>query len=108
MSKMLVVVFDEEKKAYEGSRALAQLHGEGSISVYGAAVVARDSEGKVSVKDDVEEGPVGTAVGMITGALIGLLAGPEGLVLGAAAGGARAGLRLRRGAALDPSGTLRY
>lgn len=86
MSKMLVVAFDEEAKAYEGARAMRDLHREGDISVYAAAVVARDAEGKVSVKDEVDEGPIGTAVGMLTGGLIGLLAGPQGMVIGAAAG----------------------
>ena len=52
MSKLLVVTFDDEKKAYEGSKALADLHREGSVSVYSAAVVSRDADGKVSVKDD--------------------------------------------------------
>src|SRR5208283_5529297 len=31
MEKMLVAVFDNDSKAYEGSRALAQLDGDGSI-----------------------------------------------------------------------------
>ena len=70
MSKMLVVVFDDEAKAYEGSRALTQLHRDGSISAYAGAVVARDAAGKVTVKDEADEGPAGTAVGMLTGALI--------------------------------------
>lgn len=87
MSKMLVVVFEDEKGAYKGSKALAELHWEGSVSVYAGAVVARDSDGRVTIKDDVSEGPVGTAIGMMTGALIGMFAGPEGMVVGAAAGG---------------------
>ncbi len=87
MSKMLVVVFDDEPKAYEGAQALRELHAEGSISVYAAAVVARGEDGKVSVKDAGDEGPIGTALGMMTGALVGMFAGPEGLVLGAASGG---------------------
>ncbi len=87
MSKMLVVVFDDEKKAYEGSKALTQLHREGSISLYAAAVVARDASGKISTKDEMSEGPIGLAIGIMTGALIGAFAGPQGLVIGAAAGG---------------------
>lgn len=87
MSKMLVVVFDDEKNAYKGAKELAELHWDGSISVYAGAVIARDADGNVSIKDDVSEGPVGTALGMLTGALIGMFAGPEGLVVGAAVGG---------------------
>ena len=40
MDRMLVVVFDNETNAYEGKKALVQLDNEGSISVYGYAVVA--------------------------------------------------------------------
>ena len=34
MEKMLVAVFDNESKAYEGSRALAQLDADGNIAVH--------------------------------------------------------------------------
>ncbi len=47
MDRMLVVVFDSESKAYEGKKALLQLDGEGSISAYGYAVVAKNSDGCV-------------------------------------------------------------
>jgi uncharacterized membrane protein len=83
---MLVVVFDDEGKAYEGTRALQELHREGSIGVYGAAVIARDSAGVVSVKEEADEGPIGAAVGMMTGALIGMIGGPQTMALGAASG----------------------
>lgn len=86
MSKMLVVVFDEESKAFEASRALLQLHAEGSISAYAGAIIARDEDGRISVKDDIDEGPIGTALGMMTGALVGMFAGPQGAILGAAMG----------------------
>ena len=86
MDRMLVVIFDDEKQAYEGSRALKQLHNEGSVAVYAAAVVARDSEGKVSVKDAADKGPLGMAVGMMVGAMIGVVGGPAGVAVGAASG----------------------
>ena len=41
MERMLVVVFDDETKAYEGKSALRQLETEGSITIYRAAVVAK-------------------------------------------------------------------
>ena len=44
MDRMLVVVFNNESKAYEGKKALLQLAGEGSIGVYGYAVLAEGSE----------------------------------------------------------------
>ena len=86
MSKMLVAVFDDEKAAFEGSKALLELHRDGAISAYAGAVIARDADGRISVKDEVDEGPIGTVLGMMTGAFVGLFAGPEGVVVGATLG----------------------
>lgn len=86
MEKMLVVVFDDVTQAYEGTRALQELHAEGSISVYAAAVIAKDADGKVTVKQEADEGPIGTVLGMATGALVGVLGGPAGVIAGAALG----------------------
>ena len=86
MDKILVVVFDSESKAYEGSRALQDLQNEGSIWLYAKAVIARDAGGKVEVKQEGDMGPVGTSVGMLTGSLIGLIGGAVGLAIGAYAG----------------------
>jgi len=86
MDKILVVVFDTEVKAYEGSRALQELQNEGSINLYSNAVIARDAGGKVAVKQQGDMGPVGTAVGLLTGSLIGLIGGPVGLAVGASVG----------------------
>jgi uncharacterized membrane protein len=86
MDKMLVVVFDSETKAYEGSKAFQQLQNEGNINLYAIAVIARDASGKVSVKQEGDMGPIGTGVGMLTGSLIGLLGGPVGVVLGTSVG----------------------
>jgi uncharacterized membrane protein len=41
----------------------------------------------VSVKQAADRGPAGTAIGFLTGGLIGLLGGPAGLPVGAAIGG---------------------
>jgi len=86
MDKILVVVFDSELKAYDGSRALQELQSEGSINLYSKAVIARDASGEVAVKQQGDMGPVGTSVGLLTGSLIGLIGGPVGLVIGAGAG----------------------
>jgi len=86
MDKIFVIIFDNESKAYEGSRTLQALHKEGSITLYAKAVIAKDASGKVNVKQMDEPGPVGTSVGLLTGSLIGLLGGPLGVALGASAG----------------------
>src|SRR5262249_62112485 len=86
MDRMLVVVFDNESNAYEGKKALLELDGEGSITAYGYAVVAKDSDGTPSVKEGDDSGPLGTLTGTALGSLIGLLGGPAGLAIGATVG----------------------
>jgi uncharacterized membrane protein len=86
MDRMLVVIFDNEAKAYEGKKALAQLDNEGSISLYGYAVVAKNPDGTASIKQGDDVGPLGTLAGTALGSLIGVLFGPVGLAAGAAAG----------------------
>jgi uncharacterized membrane protein len=86
MDRMLVVVFDNETKAYEGRKALLQLDGEGSISVYAYAVLAKHADGTATVKQGDDSGPIGTLLGTSFGSLIGLLGGPVGLAIGASAG----------------------
>lgn len=87
MSKFVAMVFDSESRAYEGLRALRELHAEGSITLYGAAVIENDGTGSVRLREAVDSGPVGTAVGALTGGLIGLLGGPLGGAVGAGVGG---------------------
>jgi uncharacterized membrane protein len=86
MNKMIVTIFNDEKNAYEGLKALKTLQTEGSLAVNGAVVVAKDGEGRISVKQDDTPGPAGTIFGLATGTLIGLLGGPVGMAAGAAAG----------------------
>jgi len=86
MDRMLVVVFDNETKAYEGKKALGQLDNEGSISVYGYAVVAKNKDGSASIKQGDDVGPLGSLGGTALGSLIGALFGPVGLAVGASAG----------------------
>ena len=86
MDRMLVVVFDNEEKAYEGQRALQQLDAEGSIAVYAAAVLAKNVAGSAEVKKGDEGAPWGMVTGTAVGSLIGIIGGPAGVALGAATG----------------------
>ncbi|MCM3877687.1 MAG: DUF1269 domain-containing protein [Thermoanaerobaculia bacterium] len=86
MERMLVVVFDNEKKAFEGESALKQLERAGSFSIYAGAVVVKHADGTVSVKQLDDSGPIGTLTGTAVGSLIGVLGGPVGLAIGAASG----------------------
>src|ERR1700742_4185005 len=94
MDRMLVVVFNDETKAYQGKTALMQLQDQGNVNVYGYAVVAENADRSATIKQADNSGPLGSLFGMSFVALIGALFGPAGLLLRSAAG-------LGDGAAVD-------
>src|SRR5262245_457306 len=91
-SKYIVVIFPNEAKAYEGMRALKDLQGDGSLLVYGTAVVAKDANGKFAVKQAADAGPLGLGVGSLLGGLIGMFGGPVGAAVGMGYGAMVGGL----------------
>ncbi len=86
MERMLVVVFENELKAYDGSRELKALDSEGSISIHSEAVIKKNDDGTITIKKEGDDFPIRTVGGTAVGALIGLLGGPVGLAVGAVAG----------------------
>jgi uncharacterized membrane protein len=73
--KVAVVAFGDDSRAYEALSALKQLDSDGKIEVVEAALVNRDEDGHVHVKDDFgQDGLVGTASGGLIGLIIGILA----------------------------------
>ncbi|MGH7741782.1 MAG: DUF1269 domain-containing protein [Candidatus Eiseniibacteriota bacterium] len=86
MDRMLVVVFENESDAYLGKEALMGLDGEGSIDVLAHAVVVKQADGTVKVKEGDDTAFLATLVGTSVGSLIGLLGGPVGVAMGATAG----------------------
>lgn len=86
MERMLVVIFDSEVKAYEGSRTLIELDQEGSISVHSGSVIQKSPDGTVTVKRTEDQFPIRALAGTAIGALIGMLGGPVGVGVGAATG----------------------
>jgi uncharacterized membrane protein len=52
-------------------------------------LIVKDADGTVAVTQAADQGPLGTAVGLVTGSLVGLLGGPVGLLVGAATGTVR-------------------
>jgi len=86
-NKILVSVFESEQMAFEGLTALKDLHRDGDITVYGSTVIAKDPSGTVSVRQEADNGPIGTLTGIVTGGLVGLLGGPAGVAVGAYIGG---------------------
>jgi uncharacterized membrane protein len=92
MERLLVVVFNDESRAYEGSRALSQLDGEGSIAIHAESVIRKNADGTATVKQAEGDFPIRTIGGTALGGLVGLLGGPAGAALGAAAGSAAGGI----------------
>ena len=86
MDRMVVTVFDNETKAYQGKVALQQLDSEGNIALYASAVVLKHADGSVTVKNEDVAPPFGSLAGTAFGSLIGVLGGPVGFGVGAASG----------------------
>ncbi|HTO63475.1 MAG TPA: DUF1269 domain-containing protein [Bradyrhizobium sp.] len=92
MSKFVVVIFPSEPAAYEGARALNQLHEEGTLTLYGMTVLVKEANGNLATRQAVDQGPLGFAVGTLMGGLVGLIAGPVGGAIGMSAGALAGGL----------------
>jgi uncharacterized membrane protein len=86
MNKVIFVGFDTEQQAYEGDRAVHEMHRDGTLTLYNTAVVVKEGGGKVVVRQTPDLQPIGTVGGMITGGLIGLLGGPVGAAVGLSTG----------------------
>jgi uncharacterized membrane protein len=86
MERIIAVVFDNEKKAYEGKTALQKVQQDGDIAIYGGAVVTKHADGTATVKEFEDLGGTGAIAGTALGSLIGLLGGPVGFVVGAGTG----------------------
>ena len=84
---VLVVTFGEDpendRNAYQALTDLKQLDSQDQVRIAGAAVVTRDSDGRVDPKSEVGDDPyVGTASGGVIGLLVGIIGGPLGMLLG--------------------------
>jgi uncharacterized membrane protein len=84
---VIIVSFPEDSDAYEALTTLKQLDSQHQIDLAGAAVVVRDEDGHVDVKDEVEDSSyAGTVGGAFVGLLIGIIGGPLGILIGGATG----------------------
>jgi len=86
MDKLVVAVFRDEKAAYAGVRAFADLNAEGSLEVAQVCVIKKEPNGAVSTKEVDDNFPIRTLAGTALGSLVGVLGGPVGLAIGAASG----------------------
>jgi uncharacterized membrane protein len=86
MDRILAAVFPSAARAADGLRALEELDRQGTITAYATAVVAADEHARVRVTQAADPGPLGTSVALLTGSVLGPLAGSVGIAVAAGAG----------------------
>lgn len=91
--EFIVAAFPEESKAEDILKKLKQMDRDGSIQILNAAVLKKNKDGKVRVKETEDvDSRRGALFGAIAGGIVGLLGGPAGVLVGAAAGAATGGV----------------
>src|ERR1700683_3073963 len=86
-ANVIAVSFPESSSAYEALSNLKELDGQGQVEVQGAAVVERAQDGQLTIKDRVmDEHAHATWTGGLIGLLVGVLAGPFGILIGGITG----------------------
>lgn len=92
-STLIAVEFDEPLMAQELLLAFARLAKRNSVDIEDAAMVFKDDDGKIRLRQtrDVMPGQ-GAASGGWVGALVGIIGGPLGILAGGALGAAAGGL----------------
>ncbi len=90
---LLIAAYTEEKAADGALDALKQAKHAGGFAYDDAAVIRRDADGKVHIKEtgDMSTGK-GAGIGALIGGVFGLLGGPAGVAIGAGAGAAIGGI----------------
>ena len=89
MSEIIVITFDNMDEAGEVLESLKKAQRSDYLSLDDTAVIVKDEEGKIHVKNEMDRG---VKIGIIGGGLLGLLVGGilfpvAGLLMGGAAGG---------------------
>jgi uncharacterized membrane protein len=87
MSDLLAVTFDGTDDAEAALRAIRTLEREGKIQLEDTAVVRKDTDGKVTIHNELASGTeAGIAIGALLGSLLFVMF-PVSVVVGAAIGG---------------------
>jgi uncharacterized membrane protein len=95
--ELVVKVYDKPGKAEEALAFVHDLHKRRTLKIRNAAILSRDAEGTVTVRDTRDIDPKkGRLLGAITGGLIGLVGGPAGVVVGALTGAGAGGVASKK------------
>ena len=89
MSYVIVIVYDQEDEASKARQSIKSLEKEGRISLDDAAVITKDADDKVHVKNEMDRD---VGIGLLGGSLVGLLIAGiffpiAGILIGALGGG---------------------
>lgn len=98
MEKLIFISFHNEKQANEGIQALRELH---TVTLYAGALIAKDPNGKIVIKQSVVKRRAATLSGLLMDSLMGLF-GPaaiaidtgSGALIGAAIDAAKRGITM--------------
>ena len=82
MTNLIVISFQNQSQAIEGSHKLVELESFGDITIYEKAMLKKDADGKTSVIESETSDGLRTLSGMALGTLVGALAGPVGMLVG--------------------------
>jgi uncharacterized membrane protein len=90
------ITFGNKSTAAEALKELCQWHKSGVVKVFSAAVLVKDKQGKVSIKETQDvDASRGGLFGAIVGGLIGLVGGAPGAIVRAVAGADMGGVAAR-------------
>lgn len=98
MSDLVVLSFQTEEEAQKVLESLKQGKKEGLLQIDDAAVITKDADGKVHVKNQISRGTwTATGVGGLLGLLLGTIFFPVGGLILGLAGGALVGRMMNLG-----------
>lgn len=106
--QLIVAAFNDEGAADKALDALREYKREKAINILDAAIIRKDGDGKIHIKETADMGGgKGAVIGGVLGGVIGLIAGPVGVVAGSAIGATVGGLTAKFVDAGIPDARLR-